>query len=638
MTVETKQENILPNEKKIWFFSKGDWKNFGRKLIWILMLLPLAAYFHFGLEHLTQFETSDEFLWYSEGRIQKYWTALGEGDWRSTNINDKPGVTLAIISGSAIFRETTPPPDVFDGNRKLAQFPLEEIDRAHFNYRFPILLFNGILALYLFWVISKMTKNNWMALFSVTLILMQPILIGISQIINPDALFWSFAIALLFTFLAFLETGSLVLAFLSILFMGFTLASKYVGIIFFPFLIFALGVFVLFHCQKWEEDGEVVWKKIFWRLLTYLLVVFGGIAVFAFLMPATILETKYLARGTYAFPGMELIFRASIALAIVLMLDALIFKSWLVIKLARYGKYPRIVLTKLLFFGMTVLFLVTLADWMSEKDLFQLAQIPFEGGKISELTQLSLYKQLLLEARPVVFASTPLVLIMVIFFWFFGVFRNSQRAWLLFVLTAFIPIFFMAVIEQGLLVHVRYSIILFPLVATIAAVFLVEFFELKYLKYVPKIILFFLLVFVSWQNVEKIKPFYFSYANEFLPKKYSLSDGWGFGGYEAAQYLNELPEAENLKIVTDYTGVCQFFKGHCIRYTNLLRPHFGSRWKKQSYDYFVMSSKGFRRYGLETEYAHFYDQEPVWELKIDDRPGNFVRILSSQKMAEQGIE
>ena len=604
-------------------------KRISTKLIWLLIFIPIGIYFHFGLEHLTKFETADEFYWYSQGRIQQYWFAMAGSDWKNTMINDKPGITLAMISGTALFRDTSPVPDVTDGNRQLATYPLDQIEKAHYNYRLPILIFNGIISLYLYWVVRKMTKNRWMGLIAATLILMQPILIGISQIINPDALFWSFAVALLFTFLAFLETGQVILAIFSVLLMGLTLASKYVGIIFFPFLVFALGVYVVFHAATWEEEGLIVWKKILWRSIVYLLTIFGGIGIFALLMPATILDLKYLARGTYDFPGMQFIFRLSVGVAIFFILDAAIFKSWLMIKLSHYGKYPRIVATKLLFLGILILLSLTLIDWMYQLNLFQLFGMPFEGGKIAEFSQLLWYKQMLLEVRPLVFASTPLVLGLVGALWLVSLVKNWKCDWLLFTLTSFIPIFFVAVIKQGLLIHVRYSIVLFPILATIAAILLVEFFSWGYLKHVPKILLFILVVVGSWQSIKKVEPFYFNYTNDYLPKNFALVDGWGFGGYEAAQYLNSLSNAQDLKVVTDYTGVCQFFVGRCVRYTNLLRPHFDSRWRNQSYDYFVMSKKGFRRYGLQEEYADFYTQEPVWKLEINGRPDNYLKILSS---------
>lgn len=599
------------------------------KLVWMLVFIPMGLYFYFGINHLTKFETADEFLWYSQGRIQQYWQAVKDKNWEMTRINDKPGITVALVSGTALLREKEPAPLVDDGNRKLAVFPLEKIEQAHFDYRFPILFLNGIFGLYFYWMLRKITKDKWIALFGSSLILLQPVLIGISQIINPDSLFWSFAIALLLTFLAFLETGQVILVIFAILLMAFTLASKYVGIIFFPFLIFALGIHALFKIPDWEAEEKAVWKRILWRNCAYLLVVAGGIGLFALLMPSSILNPQQLAEGTYDFPGMKEIFRVSIGISLTMIIDALAFKSYGMKFIARWAKYPRIVLVDIFFLAIATLIVLVIADWKFKLDLFGLLAVPFESSKTFAINSLPFYQQLLLEARPFVFASTPLVLGIAIITWLAGIFKGWKNEWLILVLSSFIPIFLIAVIKQNLLVHVRYSIILFPIAVLIAAIGLVEIFNLPYLKRVPKLILFTVLVGLSFISVLKIKPFYFNYTNDLLPKEFSLVDGWGYGGYEAAQYLNSLPNAENIRVITDYTGTCQFFKGPCIRYTDIVRPNFNKRWNAGGYNYFVISKKGLRRFKLREDHPELENKKPVWELKIDDRPDNFVRIVKS---------
>ncbi|MFA5961250.1 MAG: phospholipid carrier-dependent glycosyltransferase [Parcubacteria group bacterium] len=623
---ETEEEKVAKKIQK-----KTRWKSFLLSMFAFLLLgLPLATYFHFGFDHLSEFETADEFLWYSQGRIQQYWDAMLSRNWKDTRINDKPGVSLAIISGSARFWEKAPPPDTFDGIRKLKIFPVSEILEAHFNYRMPILLFNGIMALYFFWMIRKITSNDWAALFSSTLILLQPILLGVSQIINPDALFWSFALACLLTFLAFLETGQIFLVPLSIILLGFTLASKYVGIILFPFLLFALGVHAIFHIPDWQKESKIIWKKMLWRSLAYLLIVAGGIGTFALLMPAALVKIKYLAEGTYDFPGMQTIFRISIGIALGIILDALIFKSKILIFVARYGKYPRIIFTGLLFFAMATLVVVVGVDWTRESNLFGLLGFSFEGGKIPEFSVLPFFKQFLLESRPLIFATTPLVLGTLVFAWLASAFKQWKTNWFLVILTAFIPIFFLAVMEQKLLIHVRYSIILFPIVAIIAGVFLAEFFHWGFLRYVPKVIIFALLFSASVVYLQKAQPFYFNYTNELLPKSYSLVDGWGYGGYEAAQYLNSLPDAGKTRVIADYMGVCQFYVGPCIRYSDITRTSFRKRWNAKGYNYFVLSKKGFGRFDLNEDFPELDTFEPIWKMEIHDRPGNYLKIISSE--------
>ncbi len=83
-------------------------KNRFEKIAVVLLLLAsVAAFFAFGLFHLTKFETTDEHLW-KYGRIKQYWQAIGNQDWEKTYINDKPGVTIAIFSGVGLLFESDP--------------------------------------------------------------------------------------------------------------------------------------------------------------------------------------------------------------------------------------------------------------------------------------------------------------------------------------------------------------------------------------------------------------------------------------------------------------------------------------------------------------------------------------------------
>ncbi|NTU66794.1 MAG: phospholipid carrier-dependent glycosyltransferase [Candidatus Moranbacteria bacterium] len=605
-------------------------KSVWMKFVWVLLAAPMLLYLNFALIHLTKFETADESLWYSQGRIQKYWKAIDERNWKNTRINDKPGVTLAIISGLARYWEKEAPPEVEERNRKFQYFPTERIEEAHFNYRIPIVVFNGIMALYFFWIIRRLTKNEWAALFSSTLILLNPILLGISQIINPDSLFWTFSLALLLTFLAFLETGGVIVAILSILLMGFTLASKYVGVIFFPFLILALFAHAMYRIPEWVEKSEKVWKKVLWRALIYPATVWGGIGVFALLMPAAIIKTKYLTSGTYKSHGMYGIFKICMLIDAVIILDALFFKSRIMIFIAKYIKYLRITIVKLLFFFMAGVVVLVGVDWMMKLDLFHVFDMPFEGGKLSAFKALPAYKQFLLEARPFVFSQTPLVILTLVLFWLVSIFKKWKSEWIVAVMTVFVPIFFLATMEQGLLIHVRYSIVLFPIASVIAGIALAEFFDWGFLKIVPKMLVFVMLVALGSSYLLRIQPFYFNYTSRFLPKEYSIVDGWGYGGYEAAQFLNSFPNVSTARVLADYDGVCQFYKGPCIGYSDKLRPSMRSRWNAGKYDYAVISAKGSDRFGFSDSFPGFQNQRSVWEMEIDNRPNNFLRIISSK--------
>jgi len=135
----------------------------------------------------------------------------------------------------------------------------------------------------------------------------------------------------------------------------------------------------------------------------------------------------------------------------------------------------------------------------------------------------------------------------------------------------------------------------------------------------------------------RIKPFYFSYTNFLLPQKYTIHDSWGHGSYEAAQYLNSLPRAEDLTIWSNSDTVCRFFKGQCLRSRkinlNLVKP-----------DYFVISKRGalkeknhfeFTADSKNAKEGEYYfknlDKNYVWQILIDNRPENFIKIVKFEK-------
>jgi len=150
-----------------------------------------------------------------------------------------------------------------------------------------------------------------------------------------------------------------------------------------------------------------------------------------------------------------------------------------------------------------------------------------------------------------------------------------------------------------------------------------------------KIVIIILFIF-SLGSLWFIKPFYFSYASDLLPKKYVLNlKDMGDGSYEAAQYLNSLSGSEKMIIWTDKRGVCTFFNGVCKS---------GISEDEIDYDYYVVSSGRENRTsamtlsrvnnGAEiTRYDKLYLlDECEFKLEIGGRPNNFVKIIKGDKI------
>jgi hypothetical protein len=253
-------------------------------------------------------------------------------------------------------------------------------------------------------------------------------------------------------------------------------------------------------------------------------------------------------------------------------------------------------------------------------------------GKGVDFKNTSLFNKVLLEFYPMVFSLTPVVLASFIFALIKYIKKPDRYRRLVFSLAVFIILLFSATIYIHLLAIIRYSIMLYPLIFIIAAIGAYGVFSMPGLKRINKHLVTGLIIAVSILSLWSAKPFYLNYTNDLLPKKHLISDAWGYGGYEAAQYLNAQPEAENLVVWTDQNGYCTFFKGKCMR---------GSQdWKDNKakgglqVDYFIKTRRGSIMYeSIWDDLKKSTAVDPhgaVWQMVINGRPGNYVMIFKNQ--------
>ena len=78
-----------------------------KTFVFSMLLISILSFFAFGFFHIDKFETTDEHLW-KYGRIKQYWQAVKTQDWEKTYINDKPGVTVALVSGFGLLSHPDP--------------------------------------------------------------------------------------------------------------------------------------------------------------------------------------------------------------------------------------------------------------------------------------------------------------------------------------------------------------------------------------------------------------------------------------------------------------------------------------------------------------------------------------------------
>lgn len=608
--------------------------------IGFLFLSALVIYFSFGFYHIGKFLTVDEHHWLYR-RVPQYWTGILNQKWKLTYVHEKPGITLALISGTGLLKYPEPAKYV-NGHKPGVTGETVSMENFLTAFRLPLVIFNGFFSLFFFWALRKITANAWIALWSSIFILLSPVLIGITQIVNADALLWTFSTAALLSFVAYLKTEEKKMAGLTALFLGLSMLTKFTAVIIMPFLFVALFVFYLEKIKDWPETEAP--KKILKISLAYFLILFASVLLFAVLLPASFVNFGVLYKGTFGYPGMEFALWPIVGVNALIILDHFLFKNKFAISALHFlqklwRKYSRIIFA-LIFLS----FAAVLANYVFTKDILRLEDIPFDSLLAKNFSETPWFKQILLEVRPVAFSLTPVILLMLLYLWAKTTIKPVKENFLVMVISIFILVFFAGVIQKNLLNIVRYSVIIYPLLAILAAIGLDDFLSGRGRERLSRFLVTIIILFFSALSLWQIKPFYLNYTSGLLPKNYIVTDGWGYGGYEAAQYLNALPDAEKMAAWSDRGGFCEFFIGDCVKsQCKLPAGH-------NEFDYFALTRRGkmlhikgaapyvdLKRkadYRLCRKTPEIFDKiksqyendNSVFELWIDGRPKNFIKV------------
>lgn len=608
------------------------------------LLISLMIFLGFGFFHITKFETVDEHFWKDE-RIKEYWRGLKEGvtvgDWRKTHINDKPGITVAIISGiPGLIMERNPEVNRIRDTKATEDGLYTVYDetmtrKVNLAFRSPLLLFNAFFLVFLFWLLSKIVSYQSAAL-AVALMAVSPVLIGVSQVINPDTLLWGFSVAAISSYLALLKKEEKKFLLLTIFFTGLSLLTKYTANILFP-------IFILLFVSKAIIDYDVLNKAknlsgyMKRRVIEWFGILVSVMVMFSIFMPSVFKKPEHLWYGTIDSPASAPIFLPMVIFLLVLFLESYSFENrFSKVFFSFLFKYKQIVFKTVSLATLSLFLLVLVNPWLPNP------VIPLKNVKENAFVDKELifpmipdYPEIVkfpikmgIEAGPFVFSLLPIIIILVLALWIKIVWKGLKNNQLLvFFITFFIPSYFAMLLFAGVLANPRYAIMLYPLVAILAALAVSELFSKKLLKKVVPVV-FVLVILTGGWALWSIKPFYLTYENSILPNKYFLSDAWGYGGYEAAQYLNSLPNSENIIIWSDQSAICLFLKGKCI-------GDYKIDLSKTVPDYFVFSRRGSIRHKFEWEKPelaphdnfYYYKQKPIWEINIGGRPSSYIRIV-----------
>jgi len=614
----------------------------------------VAFFFIFGLFHLAKFETVDEHFWKYE-RITQYWLeGVFQHNPQKTYINDKPGVATAIISGFGLpFIQNPTEHRIRDqkitDNDNDTVYDSAQTEKLNFALRLPLLLFNAIFLIYFFWIIKKLGRSNLLAILSTFFIASSPILIGISQIINPDTLLWTFGSSALLSYFVFLRQPEKKYLIATIILTGLALLAKYTASLLFVLYPLSFFAYVIFD-KNFSDEYRVLRKKVLDFISSYASILIGSAIIFALGMPAAIVKLKYLYRGTIGSPAFHPVMLPIFFIIALMLVDAILFKSFLFKKtIATARKF------QVYFFRTAALLMLTLFLFLLFNSWFGQSFIPlndiheeayFEKALIfpmfaQDVLPVKIFKEIATELYPLPFSISPIILFFILFLWSIIIFgKKIQFQSEVFIATLLPLIIAIGSLISGVLLNPRYLILVYPIMFFLAAIGAIEF--INYLDHFKKIsrqkiiIASLSLVIMSAMiGLWSIKPFYFNYMNFLLPKDQVITDSWGYGAYEAAQYLNSLPNAADIIVWADRNTICQFIQGKCIQ-------DYKINITETIPDYFILTRRGSIRHQFIWRYSDlakksstdYYDMKKspsVWRLDIDGREENFIRIVKSEE-------
>ncbi len=607
----------------------------------IFLTTVISVHFLFSIFDLDKEAYSDERLWtYSgENRIEDYWKNVKARDWIKTRPSDKPGVTLAIISGIGLIWET---PSEFFNNAYNKQALLHML----FVMRLPVVIFDTLILLVFFFVIKKLTETRT-ALAATAFIALSPILIGISQIINPDALIYVFMPLSLLCYLVYDRKSSLFWLYLSGIFLGLGLLTKYISnllIIFFFFSIFTS--FIL----KEKKDKKIA-TFIREKLLDYATLIFIAITVFYIFYPGTWVKLDRILIGTIWSEPFLPIWKFFVLFIAFVIADLIFLKSRIIGWILEIKRKFRFLI--LLFVPITFLLASLFAFWNTYQGM---SVIDFQAGLSSPKSYwrdasfgsiqafLAGFYVLLFSISPV--ASLGLLSGLFLSIWNILKKNISWRVIVFWQISLFCIIYYAGSGYSLVGPIIRYQIIIYPLAFVLSGIGIIWLAEtlaeqfFKKSKYQKKVfsggailLVIIFQIFTLWN----IKPFFFSYNSELLPEPFIINPkDMGDGNYKAAEFLNSMPDAQKLNVWSDNDGVCALFVGKCT--STISRSKFIK--EGPYFDYYIISNgrkerstrtilhrlSGNKNYNFRLDRL-YETPDFLFEITPGNRKENFIRVI-----------
>jgi len=603
--------------------------------LFFLLAVVLVANLSFGLPRLSTYSAVDEPYWFY-GRITKFWDSVAAHKWKSTSVNDKPGITVAIISGAGLFK--TNPMDFKDirSNPKTLE-QSEAIMRSNFWLRIPIFL-TGIMGILGFFFVLRRLFDDTIALTSAIFIGLSPILLGMSLIVNPDSLLWIFLPLALLSYLVFQKEGDRRYLISSGILLGLSLLTKYVANVFYVYLIGIVFLEYVFN----NRSKRAILPYFKTAFLHYTAIVALSMATFFVLYPATWVNPERLLEGTFLSKAFISTWPLFAALIIFVLFDYFALKGKIMATISSFlDRYRMIIIRSTATIMLLCIAAVMLNTYlgMSWSDFEATLASPKAGDNVV-MTLDRFNSDFFADFYALIFGLTPLTLFGFLAALGFSVFhtgKEPKREYVIvFYLSLFILLYYIGATVNHVGATVRYQIVLYPMACIIAAIGFSELFHLdRFKRYGQSLLIPTILIAISCLSLNAVKPFYLSYSSSLLPERYILNlKDMGDGSFEAAQYLNSIPNAGSLSIWSDKGAVCETFLGDC---TTGLTPN---RWRNKHFDYFVTStgrkSKSLKSSGYINnivDIKKMYDTDTYdFKLEIAHKPNNSIKVIEAGKV------
>jgi len=624
------------------------------KLITFLIFATiLISSFYFGFHRLENFSGVDEPYW-SYDRVPTFWKAIKEMKWKKTNICDKPGIPLAIISGAGLPFIGENPKD-FKSLRYEAKTPeqLQKISDIYFHLRLPVFIFT-LLMLPIFYILIKKLLGTETARFALIFIGLSPILLGISLIINSDSILWILTALSALSLFVFFKNNEKKYLLLAGVFLGLSVITKYVANVLFIyfFLIFFLEYIFFAH----KKIGLSKYLKS--ALVNYLTLSVTAMATAFVFFPATWVKFSVLINATIGNPVFSSTWPLFIGIMGLLTLDVLIFKakfSGCLFNFLIKHKHGLAKTVSVIFLLLAIIVFLHIFFKINIFDIQGLISSPKGIGQDLDTIDASVKSivtsskgdgpvvviyayigAILADTYSLLFSISPIILLLLLVSAVMvlrkrELERDSVTAIYIII---FILIFYLGSTVNNVVTTVRYQIMTYPLVFVLAAIGISQFMKIeKVQKYFKLPIAYVLLIVLLLISLFSAKPNFLAYASEILPNNFVINlKGMGEGSIEAATYLNGLPNAHDMTIWSDKGAVCERFLGNC--FIDFKRQTF----EQNRIDYFVVSTdRKSRTLKLSASIRKLADfqkayesQGNAFEILIDNNQNNFVKVIKAE--------